>query len=578
MRKLVILSMAVGIGLCLAGTEQWIGPSPCHKYAVPDPEPGIFQEGPNVFWSVVDTFGYDDNIAINAWAYNNGGNGWGVKFISPSDNITLAGALMFFYDGWPTPGGTDAMVKVFADDGPDGSPGTEIWSSDTVTITRGQWSYIPIGSPVVGSNYYIFYVQVKDNPNCPGLTIDAADNAPSHRKWAYSPTDGFSEDTRTGDWLIRSVVDWSPQDTNAASLYFATNMPSDTLPGVNFSVRTMVGNVGNSDLPAGTPVRLHITGPQSYTYDDTAATAAALSHGQFAQVAFTPPWPIPAVSGSYMINAWTEAAGEEYPGNDTISYDLDVATWIEYGDYNNPNWITWGGPERATKFNPATFGLTYPVGIGRARHQFYWHSSKPWTDSTFSFKVYGDDGQTLLYQSELLEAPPGSPGPIIAVDFDSTVVVNSGEFYISIAPVSSSNGLPSSLGDNSPDGRSYYGSPGAWTAWSIGELLTSASCVSGASGMAEGNISPVHEPVIRISNYPNPVSDVVTIKWQVPRMEPVNVNLYDATGRLVRNLYSSNAGLIGTVTLDARQFASGVYLVRLEADGEAATHKLILEH
>ena len=577
MRKLVILSMAIGVSLCLAGVEQWIGPDPCHEYAIPNPESGIFSEEPGVFWSVVDTFGYDDNIGINAWAYNYGGQGWGVKFVSPSDNITLAGALINFYSGWPTPGGDDAQVKVFADDGPDGSPGTEIWSSDTLTITRGQWNYIPINTSVVGSNYYVFYVQVDSYPMCPALTIDAIDNAPSHRKWSYSATDGFAEDARVGDWLIRAVVDWDPQDTNAASLYFATNMPKDTLPGVNFSVRTMVGNSGNDDLPAGTPVRLHITGPQSYTYDDTAVTAAALAHGQSAQVAFTPPWPIPAASGEYVINAWTEAPGDEYLGNDTIIYDLSVAKWVEYGDFNQPQWLMWGTPERATKFDPTAFGLAYPVGIGRARHQFYYHSSYPWPDSTFYFKVYANDGQTLLYQSEALEAPPGAPGAVIAADFDSTVIIESGEFYIAIAPVSSS-GHPSSLADNASDGRSFVGSAGSWSSWSNGELLISASCQSGATGMAEGNVSPVHEPVIRISNYPNPVSDVVTIKWQVPRMEPVNVNLYDATGRLVRNLYSSSAGLIGTVTLDARQFASGVYLVRLEADGEAATHKLILEH
>ena len=576
MRKLVILSVMAGIGLCPAGIQQWIGPSTCHQYTISSPEPGIFPKGPAVFWSAVDTFEYDDNVAVHAWAHSLDGSGWGVKFISPSDSITLAGALIHFFSGWPSPGGTDAQVKVFADDGPDGSPGTEIYSSSTVTITRGQWNYIPINASVVGSNYYIFYVQTAPYPMCPGLSIDAANNAPSHREWACSPTDGFAEDIREGDWLIRSVVDWAPQDTNVASLYFATNMPCDTLPGINFPVRTMVGNSGNDDLPAGTSVRLHITGPQSYTYDDTAVTAAALTHGQSAQVAFVPPWSIPATSGSYMIDVWTEAAGEQYPGDDTISYDLSVAEWVEYANFNQPYWVMWGGAERATKFNPADFGLTYPVGILRARHKFFWQPSNPWPDSTFLFKVYDEDN-TLLYVSEQIEAPPGAPGPIIAVDFDSTVIIDSGEFYIAIAPWDLSR-HPSSAGDNSGPGHSYYGSPGRWFHWTSGEFLTSASCQSEAAGVTEGDVPPVHEPVLRISNYPNPVSDVVTIKWQVPRMEPVNVNLYDATGRLVRNLYSSGAGLIGTVTLDARQFASGVYLVRLETDGEAATHKLILEH
>ena len=47
---------------------------------------------------------------------------------------------------------------------------------------------------IIGSNYYIFYVQVDSNPMCPGLSIDAFNNAPSHRMWTYSSTDGFAED------------------------------------------------------------------------------------------------------------------------------------------------------------------------------------------------------------------------------------------------------------------------------------------------------------------------------------------------------------------------------------------------
>ncbi|MEO0081000.1 MAG: T9SS type A sorting domain-containing protein [candidate division WOR-3 bacterium] len=575
MRKLVVLLLAVALGLGLAGTEQWIGPSPCVHYNIPNPEPGIFPQVPELFMPAVDTFKYDDGTPASAWAWQKGGNGWGMKFISPSDNVTLAGALIHFYSGWPTPGGTKALVKVFADDGPGGSPGTQIWASSELTIVRGQWNYVPIGSPVVGSNFYIFYVQVDSYPICPGLSIDAFNNAASHRKWTYSSTDGFAEDARRGEWLIRAVLDWSPQNVNATAMYFASNMPPDTVPGINFYIRTMIKNLGNNPLPVGTPVRVRIAGPQGYTYEDTVNTTTVLNRGQTAQMNFTPAWVIPQTSGNYRITSWVEAAGEQWPADDTITYDLSVARWIEYANFNRLTWLTWGGRERATKFNPATFGLTYPVGLFRMRHQFYLHPSYPWPDSSFTVKVYAGDGSTLLYESDTVEAAPGTPGPIVAVDFDSTLIFNSGEFYISVRPVHT-GGHPSSCADDTSNGRSFYGQPGAWTAWTMGEYFTSASCQGGV-GVAEG-VSPVHEPTLRITNYPNPVCGVATIKWQVPRFQAVSVNLYDATGRLVRNLYSTPRGLLGTVTLDAKQFASGIYLVRLETEDAAVTHKLILEH
>ncbi len=576
MRKTAVMLLVLMVGLVMAGSEMWIGQSPTVHYNIPNPEPGIFPDAPQVFRPAVDTFKYDDGMPASAWAWNVAGNGWGVKFISPSDNVTLAGALIHFYSSWPVPGGTRAMVKVFADDGANGTPGTEIWSSDTLTIIRGQFNYIPIDEAIIGSNYYIFYVQVDSNPMCPGLSIDAFNNAPSHRMWTYSPTDGFAEDSRRGEWLIRSVLDWSPQGTNATTQYFASNMPLDTTPDINLYIRGMIKNLGTDNLPAGTPVRLHITGPQSYTYDDTMTTSADLAQGQRQQMNFSPSWRVPSLAGAYRIQIWTEAAGEEFPADDTIAYDLSVAKWIEYANFNALNWLFWGGPERATKFDPAAFGLSYPVGLGRARHQFYYHPSYPWPDSSFKFKVYDGDGQTLLYESAEIEAAPGTPGPIVAIDFDSTLIFESGEFYVAVAPVHQS-GHPSTCGDDTSESRSFNGTPGNWIPWTLGEFFMSAS-VQGGVGISEGDIKYVTEPTLSVAGYPNPVSEFVTIKWNVPRRQQVEVNLYDATGRLARSLYSAHAGpLNGAVQMDARSMAAGIYLVRLETGDGCATRKLILQ-
>ncbi|MCX7731968.1 MAG: T9SS type A sorting domain-containing protein [candidate division WOR-3 bacterium] len=570
MRKVALIIMMVLAVVAFGAEERWLSPTPTHHYTIPDPEPGIFPPANEIPYSVIDTFKYDDNMPASAWAWNQGGNGWGVKFIAPAPSFTLKGALVHFYSGWPVPGGTRAMVRVYADDGPGGSPGTEIWHSDTLTITRGQWNYVSINEPVVGSNYYIFYVQVDSYPICPGLSIDVANNAPSHMMWSYL-NGTFSEDARRGEWLIRSVVEWDPPATDAATLYFAAAMPPDTLPNVNLNIRATIRNLGTDQLPLGTPVRLKITGPQGYVYEDTMTTSANLTRGQTAQMNFSPAWRIPAVTGAYRIFVWTEAAGEQYPYDDTIIYDLSVARWIEYANYNNPRWLTWASPERAVKFNPAQFGLQYPVGVNRVRTQFYLHPSYPWPDSTFRFKIYAGDGTTLLYQSPDIEAPAGAPGAIKAYDLDSMLIFTSGEFYVAVAPVHSS-GHPSSLADDTTDSRSYYGTPGGWIPWTNGELFISASALGGV-GVEEGYNPNLRNAELRFSN---PAQDRLLVRWQVPAVSRVQLALYDATGRMVRELYSAEGVRSGRTEVDLSTLANGIYLVRLESPAGSATHKLVL--
>ena len=596
------------------------------------------------------------------------------------------------------------------------------------------------------SNFYIFYKQVGVNPNCPGLSIDANNNSPLHRQWQMDSAGNFSEDNTKGDWMIRAVLDWTPQDTNAATVWFANNMPKDTLPNIYFPVRAVIKNMGNDTLPVGTPVRLRITGPNSHDYQDTMATTAALKHGATAQMNFSPTWHIPNVPGDYSIKVWIEAAGEMWPADDTISYDLNCMNWIQYHVDANMHWLTWAASERAVKFDPADFGLSSPFGISRVKADFYLHpeSAYAWDDSSFTFKIYGDDGQTLLYQSETLEAIPGTPGPYRSCDLDSVLVIDSGSFYVVVRPVSSS-GHPSSCADSSLVGdHSWYGSPGAWYLWSPGtglhgdffiaaavqesagpasserwigrsenphcavperstavqssvgmasseqwigptqnqhyaipdpkpgvfpfspmllpgvadtlkyddNMAASAWCqnvagggwgvkfispadsvtlagalihfysgwpdpgdtwaslrvyaddgVGGAPGtelyavdsftirrgawnfiplapvaVEEGFEPGLNGPSLRITNYPNPVTDQVTLKWQVPSSIPVSVNLYDATGRMMRNLYAANdKARVGTLTMDARSLAAGIYLVRLETARGSATRKLVID-
>jgi flagellar hook assembly protein FlgD len=74
-----------------------------------------------------------------------------------------------------------------------------------------------------------------------------------------------------------------------------------------------------------------------------------------------------------------------------------------------------------------------------------------------------------------------------------------------------------------------------------------------------------------------------TVRFGVPRLTPATLRIYSATGTVVRTLCrSSLAPAYYSFVWDGRDATgrlagAGVYLVRLEAGGFAATRKLVLQ-
>lgn len=62
--------------------------------------------------------------------------------------------------------------------------------------------------------------------------------------------------------------------------------------------------------------------------------------------------------------------------------------------------------------------------------------------------------------------------------------------------------------------------------------------------------------------YPNPFNSVATIKLTVPRAMIARIELFDVTGRRVKELWSGAVADEKTLTWQADEFASGLYFVR----------------
>jgi len=169
------------------------------------------------------------------------------------------------------------------------------------------------------------------------------------------------------------------------------------------------------------------------------------------------------------IRAYTPIGGPMPPENVQATANDDntvTISWFAPGSTPpEPGWysyfdelanVVWAGPERSTFFDLSAIATYY---ISSTKHLFYEHPSYPWgNDTSFIFKIYTSDGSTVLYESEEIEALlyPNET----EVSFDPVQVT--GSFYLSIAPMNSETGMPSSAGNDSSNSHSYNGSAGSW--------------------------------------------------------------------------------------------------------------------
>jgi len=154
-------------------------------------------------------YAYDDGTAVNAYAWYDEENAFGVKFLKPAGTQhTIDTVYMWFWGtDWPIPGSDQAAYYIFDDDSTGGFPGTLLYV-DTVTITRGAWNALaPDTQVTVDGSFFVFYMQLDTFPLCPGIGIDAADDAPESTQWYWYGGDFYTDEDPNfyspGDFLIR---------------------------------------------------------------------------------------------------------------------------------------------------------------------------------------------------------------------------------------------------------------------------------------------------------------------------------------------------------------------------------------
>lgn len=233
----------------------------------------------------------------------------------------------------------------------------------------------------------------------------------------------------------------------------------------------------------------------------------------------------------------------------TLAQPEDSA-WISY--YNGADgWFAFQGPQRAMKLNPADFGLRCPLQVESLKVWWYWGMGSR-TDTVFTFRIYGGDGSTLLWQSESLAAPVTN----WTYYGLNPVTIDTGSFYIATTHrLVNPYAHPYVNVDTGPTNHSYYGSPGAWTLDNVGEFCFFAFVRELASGTDEGRwtTAPVCPAVPTIARGVLGLRDCHPVSaWETGGCtQPV---LLDASGRKVADLRPG--------ANDVSALAPGVYFAR----------------
>jgi hypothetical protein len=84
------------------------------------------------------------------------------------------------------------------------------------------------------------------------------------------------------------------------------------------------------------------------------------------------------------------------------------------------------------------------------------------------------------------------------------------------------------------------------------------------------------DPKTTLTTYPNPAVNSTMVRFSVAHTGPSSVNVYNTNGQLVSVLFrgTANAGSVYSFPLEVGRMAPGVYISKLENNGQSIISKI----
>ena len=200
------------------------------------------------------TIFYDDNEADNVTAWQKGGSMHALRFTPMAYPAEIYGVQINIFDGsWPAGANLQPFeVIVYADNGPDGMPGSELGRTMVEPFAYG-WvdvNFTDQELTLTSGDFYVAMVQMGDYPNCVPIAID--EDAMVYRS--------YSRDVSVnGPWMVSELADFMMR----AFVYDEEKGMS--ILGYTENTRTVnIESLGDNALTMNTPK--HVSG--TYTVGD----------------------------------------------------------------------------------------------------------------------------------------------------------------------------------------------------------------------------------------------------------------------------------------------------------------------
>jgi hypothetical protein len=109
-------------------------------------------------------------------------------------------------------------------------------------------------------------------------------------------------------------------------------------------------------------------------------------------------------------------------------------------------------------------------------------------------------------------------------------------------------------------------------------LPTSAIALTPSQPALEGTMGNSQiQDVFKLSISPNPAKNITALKYSLPASGPINLNIYNIAGELVKSYTNSASTKEGILMIDMRKLSSGIYIFRFNSNKLSLTRKLVIE-
>ncbi|MEO0127999.1 MAG: FlgD immunoglobulin-like domain containing protein [candidate division WOR-3 bacterium] len=297
-----------------------------------------------------------------------------------------------------------------------------------------------------------------------------------------------------------------------------------------------------------------------------------------------PAW-APATTQIHSVYFYTNVNDDYNRSNDTLMKQVNITTEILYDDgnldvygYVSPNFYD---NKFAQKMIPC---LSAPFVITQAR--FFASTSSPMLIS-LNADSSGLPGLTPDYYIAPPETifPPGS-GWAVKSYSPPIVINNSNPFWLVLHWLSNSPSAPYVGMDNAipRDSVSYWywtePSNYGWHTWYPYDFMMRVT-TDYAPGISD-NKKTSAEKFMLYHPFPNPFTNKVRILFYSPEQREIKLNVYDATGRLVRSLINGKIENGRHLIIwngkdnENREVSSGIYFIKADYANKVYTEKVIL--